>query len=131
MMASVALALAMPLMPASSFPEVVIRKGETQHEWPFSIDEGELKCIALFGQRHIFFAEILTPEEMGEFGHMKLPRSVVVSAQPMALFASFEDRALYAPWDSLETLIARLAPYERMGWELCDKAGQEPQAEDL
>ncbi len=105
---------------ASSLPEIVIRKGETGHDWPFSIDKGELTCLEYQGQRYVFFAEILTDDEMGMFGAMTLPRSVVVSSNPLALFASFEDRALYAPWDSLETLVTRLAPYERMGRALCD-----------
>jgi len=116
---------------ASTFPEIVIRKGETEHEWPFSIGEGHLTCIEMQGQRYVFFAEILTAEEMGTFGNMRLPRSVVVTANPMAYFATIEDSELYASWDSLETLIKRLAPYERMGWELCEKAGQSPQADDL
>jgi hypothetical protein len=109
-----------PVVSASSFPEIVIRKGETGHEWPFSIDEGELTCLAYQGHRYVLFAEILTDGETGTFGAMTLPRSVVVSTNPVALFASFEDRALYAPWDSLETLVTRLAPYERMGRALCD-----------
>jgi hypothetical protein len=130
MLAGLSLAAALPLLPvgegdagamrAYSFPEIVIRKGETGHEWPFSIDEGELTCLAYQGQRYVFFAEILTDDEMGTFGAMTLPRSVVVSTNPVALFASFEDRALYAPWDSLETLVTRLAPYELMGRALCD-----------
>jgi hypothetical protein len=102
--------------------DLVIRKGETAHEWPFAVDEGELTCVAMDGQRFVFFAEILTPEQQGGFGNMVLPRRVVVSANPMALLASLEDKALYAPFDGLETLIQRLAPFERMGWELCDKA---------
>ncbi|MEQ1955296.1 hypothetical protein [Mesorhizobium sp. CN2-181] len=115
----------------STFPEVVIRKGETEHEWPFSIDEGELTRVEMQGQRYVFFSEILTAEEMGTFGNMTLPRSVVVTANPMAYFATADNRELYAPWDSLETLIKRLAPYERMGRELCDNAGQAPETEDL
>lgn len=102
--------------------DLVIRRADVAHEWPFAVDEGELNCIALDKQRFVFFAEILTPEQQGGFGNMTLPRRVVVSANPMALLASIEDKALYAPFDGLETLIKRLAPFERMGWELCDKA---------
>lgn len=116
---------------ASTFPEIVIRKGETGHEWPFAIDEGELTCIAFGNQKHVFFSEILTAEEMGEFGNMKLPRMVVVTANPMAYLATFDNRELYLPWDSLETLIRRLAPYERMGWALCDAAKPSPQTDEL
>lgn len=116
---------------ASTFPEIVIRKGQTLYEWPFSLDEGRLSCIDFGGQRHVFFAEILSEEEAGTFGDMKLPRSVVVTANPFAYFATFDSRELYLPWDSLETLIRRLAPYERMGWELCEAAGDAPQSDDL
>lgn len=108
---------------ASTFPEKLIRKGEVEHEWPFSIDAGELTCIDMFGPKDVFFAEILPPEEQGTFGNMTLPRLVVVTANPLAFFSTIENRELYAPFDSLETLIRRLAPYERMGWALCDGAG--------
>jgi hypothetical protein len=120
----------LPVVATSSlFPTKLIRKSETVYEWPFSIDEGELTCIGMNGQKFVFFAEILSDEEMGEFGSMKLPKSVVVTTNPMAFFASFEDRDLYLPWDTLETLIRRLAPYERMGWALCDAADKTPQTD--
>ena len=114
---------------SSVFPEIVIRKGETADEWPFAIDEGELGCVQIGEQRGVFFSEILTPEQMGTFGNMKLPRMVVVTANPMAFLATVDNKELYAPFDSLETLIKRLAPFERMGWELCDKAAEPPQKE--
>ena len=57
---------------------------------------------------------------------MTLPRMVVVSANPLALLASFEDRALYLPFDTLETLVGRLAPFEEMGLALCDEASRQP-----
>lgn len=116
--------------PVSTFPEVVIRKGETEHEWAFSIDEGTLTCIGMNGEGYVFFAEILTDEEMGEFGNMKLPRSVVVTTNPLAFLATVENRELYLPYDSLETLIRRLAPFETMGRKLCDDAA-DPQPQDL
>ena len=119
------------MTPVSTFPERVIAKGDSPHEWPFSIDEGRLSCIPFETQRHVFFSEILTDEEMGEFGNMTLPRMVVVTANPMAFLATVDDRELYAPWDTLETLIKRLAPYERMGWELCDGAAAPRNSNDL
>jgi len=118
-----------PIACASTFPEIVIRKAGSQHEWPFSIEEGELTCVRVGAQRAVFFSEILTPEEMGGFGNMTLPRMVVVTANPLAYMVSFEDRELYAPYDTLETLITRLAPFERMGWALCDAAETAPQAD--
>jgi hypothetical protein len=111
--------LADPVL-ASTFPEIVIRKAETEHEWAFSINEGTLTCVQVGADRFVFFAEILTPDEVGEIGDMKLPRSVVVTTNPFALLATIEDRELYAPWDSLETLVRRLAPFEAMGAKLCD-----------
>jgi hypothetical protein len=116
---------------ASSLPEQEIARGESEWDWPFSIERGRLTCIESQGQRYVFFSEILTPEEMGEFGAMKLPRMVVVSANPLAYLATLDNRELYLPWDSLETLIKRLAPYERMGWELCDGATTPPDSTDL
>ncbi|MGE0500752.1 MAG: hypothetical protein AB7I79_03725 [Rhizobiaceae bacterium] len=124
---AIALAVVAPLILAEDRPsafddiigEMVISRAEATTEWPFSIDVGELSCITLQGQRQVFFAEILTSEEMGEIGNMTLPRMVVVTTNPFALFATIEDRELYAPYDSLEALITRLAPYETMGFAIC------------
>lgn len=131
-MLSAILALALPFIaqppvPVASvamFPEIVIRRAEIEHEWAFSIDEGTLTCVQMGADRFVFFGEILTDEEMGEIGNMTLPRSVVVTTNPMALLASIEDKALYAPWDSLETLLRRLQPFESMGRKLCDQPPQ-------
>ena len=111
---------------SSTFPEIVIRKAETEYEWAFSIDEGTLTCVQLGAGRFVFFGEILTDEEMGEIGNMTLPRSVVVSVNPLDFLATIENRELYAPFDSLETLIKRLAPFHDMGRALCD---QPPEAQ--
>lgn len=139
MLAGLSLAAAIPFLPlaadgmeavpsASSFPEMVLRKGQTLDEWPFSIDEGKLICIRYAGQRFVFFAEIL-PED--EADGMKAPRMAAVTANPFSLFGTHDSRDLYAPWVSLETLVTRLAPYERMGWKLCDSAGITPQSDEL
>jgi len=118
------------LQPVSTFPEMLIRKADTEHEWAFSVDDGKLICIDHGGQRNVFFSEILTDEELGEFGSMKLPRMVVVTTNPLAFLATVEDRELYRPYDSLETLIRRLAPFETMGRKLCEDDTQ-PQPQDL
>lgn len=111
------------LVPAAAsafdFPEMEIGRGDTEHEWPFSVERGKLTCIALAGQRTVLFSEPWREDVPQELGNMTLPRSVVVSANPFALFASLEDRALYLPFDSLETLIRRLAPFETIGRGLC------------
>lgn len=113
---------------ADTFPKIVISKAEAKHEWPFSLDEGELTCVKMGQPEYVFFSEILTPEEMGEIGSMKLPRSVVVTANPLAFLATMDNRELYAPFDTLETLIKRLAPYEVMGRALC---AQDQKLQDL
>lgn len=112
---------------APLFPEIVIRRGEVAHEWAFSIDEGELACVNHAGSRFVFFSEILTDEEMGEIGNMTLPRSVIVSVNPLDFLATVDNRELYLPFDALETLIKRLAPFYDMGRALCDQ----PPKQDL
>lgn len=110
-----------PLAHASTFPEMPLRRADTGHEWPFAVDEGTLTCVAFRGQKVVLFYEPWRTDVPQEFGNMTPPRSVVVSANPLALFATYEDRALYLPFDSLETLIRRLAPFEAMGVRLCDE----------
>jgi len=116
---------------ASTYPELAISRAEAVHEWPFSVDEGTLTCVAVGSQRVVIFAEPWRDDVPQEFGNMTLPRSVIVSANPMALFAGVENRDLYAPFDGLETLIKRLAPYERTGWALCEQSGDTPQQDEL
>jgi hypothetical protein len=127
-MLSGALVIAMPLalapdagvVPVKDFDEVAISRADAAEEWPFSVDEGTLTCITYEGQRMVIFAEPWRDDVPQEFGNMTLPRSVLVSTNPFALLASLEDRALYAPFDSIETLIARLAPWETIGAAICD-----------
>ncbi len=120
-----------PVLAASVFPEIVIREADSEHDWAFSLDEGTLTCIAMNGEEYVFFTEILTDEQLGEFGSMTLPRSVVVTTNPLAFLATMEDRALYRPYDSLETLIKRLAPFETMGRKLCKDDAARPRTTDL
>ncbi len=110
----------------SAFPERHISRATSDHEWPFSVDAGTLSCISLGGNEAVFFAEPWREDVPQEFGNMTLPRMVVVSTNPLALLASFEDRALYLPFDTLETLVRRLAPFEKMGLALCDEASPQP-----
>ena len=104
---------------ALTFPEMEIARGDTAHEWPFSVERGTLVCVAMQGQRTVLFSEPWRTDVPQVPGNMTPPRSVVVSTNPFALIVSVEDRALYLPFDSLETLIRRLAPFEAMGRELC------------
>ena len=100
-------------------PEMEIDRTTIAAEWPFTVERGTLTCVAVTTTKVVIFAEPWREDVPQEFGNMTLPRSVIVSANPMAILASFEDRELYLPFDTLETLVARLAPYERIGLELC------------
>jgi hypothetical protein len=111
----------------SGFPSMELARGDTQHEWAFSVDEGTLTCVDFGGQYNVFFAEPWPARASQPVFPMVLPRSVVVSTNPIALFASYEDRALYAPYATLEELLRRLAPFEAMGQKLClDAEDKEP-----
>lgn len=103
-------------------PEMAIRASNSTHDWPFSVETGTLTCVDIGGQKVVLFSEPWREDVPQEYGNMTLPRSVVVSTNPFALLASIEDRALYRPFDSLETLIVRLAPFEKMGRRLCGEA---------
>lgn len=116
---ALAFAATLPAMLASVFPEMALRRGETAYEWPFSVDEGKLTCVEYGGRQTVIFTEPWRTDVPQQPGNMTLPRSVIVSVDPFALLASREDRDLYLPFDSLETLIRRLAPFETMGRALC------------
>lgn len=106
----------------SYFPELRIDKASAKTEWPFAVDAGDLSCIDMGNQKFIFFAEDAVGDSMDAI--MKA-RMVVVTTNPLALFASIEDRSLYLPFSDLETLIKRLAPYETTGRDLCFAAEKE------
>lgn len=104
------------------FPEMEIDRATIDAEWPFAVDRGTLTCVALTRPDVVIFAEPWPDDVPQEFGNMTIPRSVIVSTNPLAILASFEDRELYLPFDTLETLVTRLAPYERIGLRLCREA---------
>jgi hypothetical protein len=119
--AAMPLAVALGSLPAAAaipsfFPEIEIDRASAQTEWPFSVDRGDLSCVEMGKQRFVFFSEEPASAELADIANR---RTVVVSTNPVTWFASFEDRALYAPFEDLETLIKRLAPYEAMGTKLC------------
>lgn len=99
-----------------SFSDMEIDRDTATAEWPFSIDRGELSCVDLGEQSFVFFSE---KPRSGDLVAIANRRSVVVSTNPVNWFALYEHRALYAPFDTLEILVKRLAPYEAMGRKLC------------
>ncbi|MCC0037971.1 MAG: hypothetical protein H6893_03110 [Brucellaceae bacterium] len=104
----------------ATFPEIEISRAGSHHEWPFSVDRGTLSCVTYDGTRTVFFAEPWRDDVPQEFGDMTLPRMVAVSTNPIVLFVSIENRDLYLPFDSIEILTKRLAPFEIMGLALCE-----------
>jgi len=116
--------------PVAISEELPIDRAGSRHEWPFSVDRGSLTCVTMDGQRVVIFSEPWPDVPIEQLDVMKPPRSVIVSVNVMLLLASIEDRSLYLPFDSLETLIRRLAPFETMGRALCDKDAATPQTKN-
>src|SRR5690606_33422164 len=106
MLAAATLALAVPFafpgerdrpVAPAGYPAIEIGRGDTPHEWPFSVERGNLTCVAIGNVKTVIFSEPWRTDVPQELGNMTPPRSVIVSANPLALLASLEDRALYAP----------------------------------
>ena len=122
----------LPLLPAAFMSdELLVSKASAVTEWPFTVDEGNLRCIDYQGHRSVFFSDIVAIGERDEDGSIKLPRVVVVSSNPLALLLTVADSELYVPFDTLETLVKRLAPFEAMGLELCGGPGETYDDEDF
>lgn len=118
--------LAMPAMALAQTYEksVEISRDEVVHEWPFSVDSGELSCFIFGGRRMVFFREPDTndPDWFLKGIPYDMPRSVIVSTNPLEIFASLEDADLFLPFDSdFAVLIRRLTPFVAMGQALCDE----------
>jgi hypothetical protein len=104
--------------------DVWITRAGSAHEWPFSVDEGELKCVIFAGQRIVLFTEpdLNDPDWFIKDIPYQMPRSVIVSTNPLEIFASLEDADLFLPFDSdFAVLIRRLAPFAAMGQALCEQ----------
>lgn len=131
-MLEAALAVAAPLVLAAEpavrteygISRMVISKAEAVHEWPFSVDTGELACLRFTDRTFVFFTEGLPPESTEDLQNYAARRMVIVTANPFELLSSVENRDLYLSFDSLETLIRRLGPYEAMGRKPCDAAAK-------
>lgn len=112
---------------------IEIARDEIPHEWPFSVDSGELKCVIFAGRRMVLFTE---PDGNDPDWFIKdipydMPRSVIVSTNPMEIFAALEDADLFLPFDSdFAVLIERLVPFVAMGQALCEELLAEGGGED-
>lgn len=96
-----------------------IARTEREREWPFSVESGYLLCAWVMGQKVVYFVEELPQDQRDDDVD---PRIIPVAADPLALIVgSIGSRDLLAPYDSLEQLIRRIAPFERTGLRLCDQ----------
>ena len=143
MLRSLATAVALPLglaaLPASGAlaqpyeKRIEISRATVEHEWPFSVDEGELSCFIFAGRGIVFFRE---PDRNDPDWFVKgipydEPRSVIVSTNPLEIFVSLEDADLFLPFDSdFAVLIRRLMPFVEMGQSLCRELRAEIEAHD-
>jgi hypothetical protein len=128
--ATVAVPVALGMAPGLSLAEdawrekaIDIAKATTPHEWPFTVENGELKCIIFGGQRLVLFTEPDTndPDWFVKNIPYQMPRSVIVSTNPFEVLASLEDADLFLPFDAdFVVLIKRLTPYAAMGQALCE-----------
>jgi hypothetical protein len=114
---------------ATNFDAIRISKADSDHEWPFSIESGDLFCGIEGGQKEVVFMEPWQPSGATEFesvdkiiesgGFDDSPRVAIVSTNPLRLVRTDNSASLYAPFDNLETLIKRLAPFETLGRNIC------------
>ncbi|MBX3530044.1 MAG: hypothetical protein KF849_05530 [Rhizobiaceae bacterium] len=112
---------------------IEISKDAVAHEWPFSVDRGDLSCFIFAQTRLVFFREPDTndPDWFIKDIPYRTPRSVIVSTNPLEIFASLEDADLFLPFDSdFAVLIKRLAPFVVMGQALCEELLAEKEGAD-
>lgn len=119
--------LAMPAAAQAALPyekSIEISKDAVAHEWPFSVERGELSCFIFGAIRLVFFREpdVNDPDWFIKNIPYQTPRSVIVSTNPLEIFASLEDADLFLPFDSdFAVLIGRLKPFVAMGQVLCEE----------
>ncbi len=125
--AAVAMALVAPLAVTSErgwfhipgaedFRVQSIARTDREQDWPFSVDRGFLLCAWVMGERVVYFST--EPDEDED----ESPRLIVVSSNPFdIMLASMMGRDLIAPYDDMEQLVARFAPFQRIGQRLCDQ----------
>jgi hypothetical protein len=99
-----------------------IARTDNEKRWPFTVDEGTLLCIWSGGQKVVLFAE-KAPDDLDEHEVDDYrPDMVFVSANPFDLtLLNIASRHLIVQVDTLEELIVRMAPFEKLGRRLCDQ----------
>lgn len=94
-----------------------INRAAHEGDWPFSVSSGYLGCVWSAGRKTVSFVEKPSASDAAPD-----PRIVVVTTDPFQLtLLNIANRDLFAPADSVETLIKRVAPFETLGEKLCDQ----------
>ncbi|MFE0017962.1 hypothetical protein ACFWXH_24180 [Mesorhizobium sp. NPDC059054] len=96
-----------------------ISRAAHEDDWPFSVSSGYLGCVWSAGRKTVSFVEKREPSHDGGAPD---PRMVIVTTDPFELtLLNITNRDLFAPADSVEALIKRVAPFEVLGEKLCDQ----------
>jgi hypothetical protein len=99
-----------------------IEREAKEADWPFSVERGLLACGWAAGQKFTLFVEEATEGEEAIDVGTERPRRLVLSVNPFDLaMQNIGYRDLFAPFDSLEQLIHRVAPYVTIARRLCDQ----------
>lgn len=94
-----------------------ISRAAHEDDWPFSVSSGYLGCVWSAGHKTVSFVEKSSADDAAAD-----PRVVIVTTDPFQLtLLNMANRDLFAPADSVETLIKRVAPFETLGEKLCDQ----------
>lgn len=126
-----ALAVAAPLVLAGEqgmfhFPEgddfrmQAIARTDREEGWPFSVPSGYLFCAWLMAEKVVYFVE--EPDDPEDYESWEEARMVHLSRDPVSLaFVNIGNSDLFAPFDGIEQLLVRVAPFVRLGERLCDQ----------
>jgi hypothetical protein len=94
-----------------------ISRTDSERDWPFTVDEGDLLCLYIMGKPAVYFREVSMQR-----GESPRPRVAIVSTDPFRLMAGgLTGAGLLAKTDSIEALIKLLAPFESLGSRLCNQ----------
>ncbi|WP_187968267.1 hypothetical protein [Aquibium microcysteis] len=99
-----------------------IEREARETEWPFSVERGTLACGWAAGQKVALFLEASAEDEDMTDGAAARQRRLVLSVNPIDLAVqNIGFRDLFSPFDSLEELVVRIAPYVTTARRLCDQ----------
>ncbi|TYR30221.1 hypothetical protein FY036_20290 [Mesorhizobium microcysteis] len=94
-----------------------IERTDNEREWPFAASSGYLICAWVTGARAVYFGEPSADAEQENFD-----RILLVSTDPFDLMIVNAGKAdAFQPYESIEQLLLRLAPFVNLGRRLCDQ----------